>query len=797
MARYLTPSKITLLALISLYSDGVVPNGDIVPILSFVVSCLLPLDNQNSPSNPPLVSSHRRHSSSIDHTSRPEVTQSPSSSFAISPAIKDFENATQKVLSSVPGRTIWDLILARLWRFDCYNTLDRFISTIPEILVKSRRRRIYEQKRGIVEDNSHRILLSRTSPLGAFVRRFHLEYTKLQFHDSVALWKAFVKYRMPTYTVWAKRFQIYTPVDANLVELGVTEMGSTLAQVVYGDLDLDSKEGEGKDMSSKDVERLLEFQVGEMQNKGTRVSPEMRDKLEKLIRSGITVPSLSHYLRFLDSWRAGDYPSSFDHLHRYFDYTIQNRDRTFYQYALLNLAILQADFGCHGEAVSAIQEAIAIARETQDMNCLNFCMSWLYHFGKSFPEELQEIQNTGMLGSEKEALAFLQAKAKETEMWNLLSTSLLSEGKLELLNGGSIASAFEYLVKAFNVTVTKDRCSSMSPLLILQSSIFGRLGKKFYITVIKLLQCYSHISPLEDELRAICRRSQLYSLNGRYTDAVNLMNGVRPEMLQTLKNQQNWSFYMGLLKLRLQLHHDDKAAAEQLLVKLEGFAPSDSEIWLFLSLMRVDLYMRDGNYGEALSRIEQLARSITQENLDVGTQIKLLMLKARIFEKTGQPERGFSLIIRAAGIAHRARVLPCLWEAMGGLSAILMSFREFKAASDILESIVPHVLECESRILAAQTYSYLVDANVGLAGQVRGKQVETQRHMLLVRASGFIDCAYEEYAAMEDVQGQCEMLAKKSMLLYQFEEADLANDFAAKYLDVKRRVTAGRFLAVS
>ena len=113
---------------------------------------------------------------------------------------------------------------------------------------------------------------------------------------------------------------------------------------------------------------------------------------------------------------------------------MQNRDRTFYQYALLNLAILQADFGCHVEAVSAIQEAISIARETHDMNCLNFCMSWLYHFGKAFPEELKDVQNTGMLGSEKEGLAFLQAKAKETEMWSLLSTSLLSEAKLELQN---------------------------------------------------------------------------------------------------------------------------------------------------------------------------------------------------------------------------------------------------------------------------------------------------------------------------------------------------------------------------
>jgi anaphase-promoting complex subunit 5 len=37
-----------------------------------------------------------------------------------------------------------------------------------------------------------------------------------------------------------------------------------------------------------------------------------------------------------------------------------------------------------------------------------------------------------MLGSERDALTFLKAKAKETKMYNLLSASLLNEAKLSL-----------------------------------------------------------------------------------------------------------------------------------------------------------------------------------------------------------------------------------------------------------------------------------------------------------------------------------------------------------------------------
>lgn len=139
-------------------------------------------------------------------------------------------------------------------------------------------------------------------------------------------------------------------------------------------------------------------------------------------------------VRFLDAWRSGDYSSSFDNLHRYFDYTMHNRDRTFYQYALLNLAILHADFGCCSEALTAMHETISTARENNDMGCLNYSLSWLYHFGKAHPEEMDDFREKGVLGTEKEALVFLKAKAKEASMWGLLSTSLLSEAKLALSN---------------------------------------------------------------------------------------------------------------------------------------------------------------------------------------------------------------------------------------------------------------------------------------------------------------------------------------------------------------------------
>jgi anaphase-promoting complex subunit 5 len=117
---------------------------------------------------------------------------------------------------------------------------------------------------------------------------------------------------------------------------------------------------------------------------------------------------------------------------------MHNRDRTFYQYALLNLAILQKDFGCFSEAIAAIHETIATARENRDMGCLNYSLSWLYHFSKSYPERLKEIRESGVLGTDKEALSLLKTKAKESGMWSLLSTSLLSDAKAALTSVGDV-----------------------------------------------------------------------------------------------------------------------------------------------------------------------------------------------------------------------------------------------------------------------------------------------------------------------------------------------------------------------
>ena len=307
--------------------------------------------------------------------------------------------------------------------------------------------------------------------------------------------------------------------------------------------------------------------------RGVRVPTEMRDSIQDMIRAGVTVPNLLNYVeyvagwagqtfpytdggRFLSSWRAGDYPSSFDNLHRYFDHTIRERDRPSYQYALLNLALLHADFGCPSEALTAIEETIATARENNDMACLNYSLSWLYHFGKVHPKWMKEVRRRGLLGPDREALALLKSKAKATQMWSLLSTSLLSEAKITLANGESVSSAFASVLKASQINLTQHVRSVVGSQMMMQSFLFARLGVSCQSAMIGdiFLQCHGPDAPIEDVLRATCNKADMLAEKGKFEEAVDLMESVDPENLRNIGHGSLWTTQLGLLKLQQYLY---------------------------------------------------------------------------------------------------------------------------------------------------------------------------------------------------------------------------------------------------
>jgi anaphase-promoting complex subunit 5 len=239
MSRYLTPPKVALLALALIYAEGVVPSSETVPILSFLISHIVPTN--------------------------PESSHATLSDAKYVVKVEDFESALSSLPSAIPGRTLWDLFLRKLWSIDCSHALDQLISNALSVITKSREQLQRERDEGLLPDPFARI--SRSSPLGAFIRRVHLEYTRLQFSDAAALWQSFMQYRRPTRHAFEKKNpnDRRNSLDVNLAELQL-DSSHPVAQMLYGHL-RDGEYGTEDFMSTYDVERLMEFQVSELQRR--------------------------------------------------------------------------------------------------------------------------------------------------------------------------------------------------------------------------------------------------------------------------------------------------------------------------------------------------------------------------------------------------------------------------------------------------------------------------------------------------------------------------------------------------
>ncbi|KAH8884272.1 hypothetical protein GQ53DRAFT_662214 [Thozetella sp. PMI_491] len=775
MARYLTPAKIGLLSLVELYSEAAVPNDAIVPVLSFLTSHILDGEASYQPSQP------GDHWQKVDSTVNLMLNA------------KDFEKLLGPIPSSMPGRRLWDKFLDKLWAIDSLHALHDFFDRRLWLLAKTK-----EQLRQDTALDGPPIPISRNSPLGTFLRQSHLEFTRLPFHNVSELWNSFVIYREPTARQWKRRHPgagrlSFDTVLAN----GEDEWGpniDNIAIVPYAGVLLPEQPVD-LPVSTDEVESLLEFQIRQMQQFGNRVPTVIRERFRHLIDASAVIPSLAHYIKFLDAWRSGDYSTSFDYLYRYFDYTMQNRDRAFYQYALMNLAIVQSDFGCHREAVAAMLETVSVARENKDMTCLNFALNWLFHFGRGHPELVKELETNSTLGNGKENLAYLRVKAKESYNWALWSSALLSEAKMGLSAGDSMASAFESMVRSSQILVEHNMKNMFGAQSLMAVTLWDRLGLPSLseMSCEVFLRCHKRDSVFDDEMKIICRLSGLLAGRGRYSEAFEkLENLLESNAMRSWKPNQYWHKYRGLLKLRRDLHRGNLDSADILLSQLLQSRPEDldPDLVYLVDMLHIEALTRHGDLSAAFAKVEDSLAELRDNNKDIALRVRLLLHKAHLFDRAGRPQKGFTIVMRAASMAWRARLIPLLWHAIGALANVLTSLGEFTAATSLLLAVLPRCLECDTAYTSGLLYSLLADAYIGQAGDVQDVQSRApggkKQMEFLNKADGTLDLALKHFSAVEDVDRQCEMLAKKATVMRVMGNDNLAEDCAAKYLALRK-----------
>ena len=337
MPRYLTPAKICLLVLVDLYISDQIPLSAKLDVLGFVASQV------NAPS---------------DHDNASIEEKIKFSSFDVAA----LSETLSRWPSGVPGRSVYDVLLQLLWELNELDSLYTLFQRLGGLITPPA---LEAQEQPIPK-------ISRSSPLGQFVRRCCVEFTRLQFSDSQALWNSFASYRAPSFNTWTSR----NPDSAR--KRGDDQPPWKASRA----LSPEKMDPIGANhASTEDSDSLLSFSIYQLQKLGTRVPEGIKSKLQQWIGEQweSSAQSLQHFTAFFEHWRAGQYTMALESLHRYFDYSLiaksgSDNMKVYYQYALLHLSVLHADFECWEESVDAMDECIATGKSVLYLPSLPFLL---------------------------------------------------------------------------------------------------------------------------------------------------------------------------------------------------------------------------------------------------------------------------------------------------------------------------------------------------------------------------------------------------------------------------------------
>ncbi|KAB8356507.1 hypothetical protein FH972_024090 [Carpinus fangiana] len=776
--RFLNPGKLALLHLIGFYCDGFVPPHATIDVLSYITARLVPNFASGTPASA---------------TSQFEV---------VLPDLKDLLSREAPDDGQTPP---WVRFAHVLCHHRNLNDLFNFFARdgrLDHLFYRSKRR-TPEQKAEI-----HLVELHPASLIGIFVRRARLEFDRLTFHEAVALWQDYTRFRAPATEGLDANDASLGQLDADdnfhsdhfdvddFVDNSDGNIAAVLALARESGMQQPHHDALPQKISRDDMEKLLEFQVTQMQSRA------------------LPIPKAAQPCSPQRPCADRDYPSSFENLHRYYDYALNGKDRSRYPYALLNMAILQFTFGCYDEAIAAIHETITTAREHKDMVCLNFSLSWLHHFRTIHRAYGDGKFDNYISESDAQGLAFLKTKAQENKMWSVLSSALLSEARLYLAKGHRPRHAIARLVESAELNNTFAIATVESSLLHVQASVYARLGITSMSTAYSnvILQCLKTQVDAEDLIRARCRLAYISAVAGEYAAADRILASISLASYQTLRLHQLIANYTNLVKLKKSLHHNHLRAAQTLLESLVSGQDSEPEFRAHAALLSHDRLVRAGNFSDAFENLKNLIAAAERADADVALRARLLVAKARLFARAGRAQKGLTLALRAVAAAREVKIMPVLFDAIGALGTVLIVAGSSQEAEKIVESVVYLARETEDLSLVASLQGTLADAcwttatgatkvvasrssdERELAGDTElpeekklvEETLEEAKTAATRRALVWLLRAAAAYEKLEDVLGQIEMCDKAEMLYRVLGDEGHAKEMSKKKTEAAR-----------
>lgn len=700
----ITTSKIPILALISGYCYKKIPQKCIPPILSILVELIENEPDKNHDLDDDIV--QRFFPSLI------EIMKSMDSS------IRSFFKASKYDLEDDIS-SINYYLLNELWKLESYDDFFTFlllssnllIDPSPE-LVKFKNKDKSNSSNEINYSKPKKSLYS-SSFLGGFVSVISLGVTTLTFEEGLQIWKGFLDYRKESESIWTSMNKKNTIIDNNnkfeneiLSNASIVKNNSKF--LVYSHMDLVS---------------LFQSQVSILQKKSSSLPKSLMELLNSLSQSDRSLIPSSYHVEYLNSWRQADYDNSFDSLHRYFDYMMSNRKQYFYHYALLALATLHSSFGAYKEGLRAIDEAILVARENKDLDCLNYLLTWLLNFMITKPQHFIKLKDHP---SRSEIINFLRLKTKETKNLSLQAISFQFEVVISLLEGSTLNIVMENIFKTFYLILNFEDTDELKGIFITACQVADTIWKRIGYPTIGNLYLEIAIDFAKEKhnefdliLLYIRKANDLFHA-GEIDESLSLLTSVKDSALKDLSMSKKWKMAFDLIQSFIYLNKCKYSQLSILLDKMSALADEldDQEFSNELIYQKAIYNLKINNTTESF-RLITTQLSLMKENSLVYNNhwfIRFQVLLAQVLnESTSYPERGLSILLNALNRANKCSLTFNLCECILCLCNILLNVDPISSINDIkelLSEFLPKILEMRKVSMISEAYGIL--SRIGL-----------------------------------------------------------------------------------
>lgn len=703
VSSIISPVKIPILILIKIYCSGKLPANLSPPVLSLLVKLienpheLIETKNTDSMYKSleevlELISySINLYSKQRNQIKKIGLLKNPNQA-----TTDETDDQTKNNLENENITVLKRYVLHEIWKMKSLDSLHDFFTALRKFLI------IHPKDKERMNKGKISKVLTPTSFLGSFINTILLGFKALNFDELVVLWGSFSIYREST-RAQSTSLGISVPdkdsaTDSeNFIQRLMVENSGVLGNNTKIEL-----------ISKLDLSELLEYQLVMLEKFGESVPESIQNVLNLMAQNHYPTTPSSYYIEFLKNWKMSDYDASFDSLHKYFDYMMSNKQKLYYHYALLSLAALHASFNCEDEALRAIDEAISVARENKDLDCLNYLLTWLFNYLK----DKNYIYSQAKRLSRSQILQFLKLKTKENRNYILQSISYQFQAYQQIQDGAPLRKILENITRASYMSFNDENVSSSSNISTtftnncqLQSSLWSRVGIPALADAMidVILDQKDMKITLKDKLELIMRKAYLEYDHGNIDEAFELFNKHKNSIQDNLILLRIWESRELLLRVKSFLNRNRLRVVSILLGKLNSNLGiiTDIELYYEIKYQESTYFKTIGDFEKSQKIVSDCILKMKSDDYSYNNfwyfEFQLLYVDITI-NSSASPVRVLSLLLNTLKHAFSCSMTTIVAKGSLLLVELLVTANpksSLEDAKSILMQIMPMILQIQ------------------------------------------------------------------------------------------------------